>query len=139
MRHTFVAFNVPILNFSHEPDSVNSIIPPEAHAIFTESIPMTYGADHREMSIGFARLKRLGNQLLADMTIYSGMKDKQRALKMMKKLYPATSFNILQAHDNVILELKIVEVFLSPWGNQDINIQPLGVRVKIKTNPKDMH
>lgn len=137
MRNSFVALNVPVLNFSREPDQSGSIIPPEAHVTHPDVVQVTYGEE--DLPVGVAKLRRHGNQLLADMTIHSTMQDPVKALRMMRKLYPATAFNVIQFHKNIVLELNITEVFLTPAGNHDATIQPLGERVHPRKLPKDMH
>lgn len=139
MKKTCSAYDVPVLNFSEDPDSTGMILPTEAHCEFPDTIKVSYGKGDYETNVGVAKLRRVGTTLLANMVFTYTSKNETGALTKIAKLYPAVEFRVLEAHSNIILRLKIIGVFLTPYPNDDLNIQPLGARVKHKKKPGEMH
>jgi hypothetical protein len=137
MKRVFTASSVVVLNFSHNPDSSHTIIPPEAHAEFPKKIDVLVGeGDYRA---GYAMLRRQDNQILADMTLVSHMEDDQEALRLMKTLYPALELTVLEAYKNTILKLTLDGLFLTYHRNDDLNILPLGEAIRPKGSTQRLH
>ena len=65
-----------------------------------------------------------------------------RALPVLRLLTPSVSFKLIQAaqsrNDFTVLEIEITDITLSPHGNVDQTILPLGDKVMIK-NAGDLH
>lgn len=136
---TYAAWDITVLNLSHSPDSTGIIIPPEAFITFPKNIKVIYGDHAREHKAGDASLRRVGNSLVANITMKSTMKNKDKAMSMISNLFPAVSFAVLEAHENIILRLKIEELFLTPYNNDDLNILPLGDRVILIPLKSELH
>ncbi len=140
MSHLYMAEGVTILTFSEsEQDDFGTIIPSEAIATFPDKIKVTYGDEDSESVIGHAFLTRTSNEVTADFTLRSSMKDTKKCLGMLAKLSPAVSFTVSNAEGNKVLGLKIVELFLTPFKNDDTSIEPLGDKVRLVKVKKDMH
>jgi hypothetical protein len=141
MKTTFLALDVPVLNFSRKPDRQDMIIPPECYAVFNQRVPVVF--DKGDMSgnppiIGYATLRREANCILACMEIESAMPSGQKALRLISKLFPCTIFKILDAHEMTVTHIKIEHLLLTPNGNADRRILPLGDKVNFKA-AKDMN
>lgn len=136
MKRSFVAVGLPVLNLSYTPDGSGQTIPPEAHIRWPKAgIAVTY-ADAR---IGWAMLRRVGDQVLADMEIGSKMSDQLKAEAMMRKLYPATALTIIQWVGDTLFDMRIVELFLTPYPNVDVKILQLGDRLVPKPRRSEMN
>jgi hypothetical protein len=136
---TFIANGIEVLTMSHIPDGQGLVVPPEAHIKHPKTITVTYGQEDDEYTAGTATLRRSGNVLLADLVLKSVMGDPAKALKLISKMTPAVAFYVDQRVDDTILELEICEVFLTTYENEDPSILPLGNRVKILPDRKDLH
>lgn len=137
MKRVFTASNVVILNFSHLPDSSHTVIPPEAHAEYPKKLTVRAGS--LEEKVGWANLRRQGNQLLADMTLTSIMDNEVEALKLMRTLYPAVELTVSEAHLNTILKFRLDNLFLTYCRNDDLTIKPLGELIRPRVAPSEMH
>lgn len=129
MKTKYYAQDVPVLNMSYQPDSLGMVIPPEAYAEFPTKMKVTYGPEGHEVVIGTATLRRKGNQILANMSLTSSMKDVAISEAMIRKLYPAVSFMVKEASGEEILVLEIYELFLTTYGNEDKGIEILDSRL----------
>lgn len=129
MKTKFYAHDVPILNLSHKPDSVGLIIPPEALVRFPASLIVTYGEESVESTVGTAALKKIGDRIFADMALLSSWTNKAQSEAEIRKLYPAVSFIVREAVGAAVFSLDIYELFLTPYGNEDLTIEPLGLRL----------
>ncbi len=135
MKHTFIATNLPVLILSYDRDTTGQVIPPEAHVRFKAVVPVTFA----DSKVGLVRLRRRGNEIHGDMEITTEMADQTKALKMMRRLYPAVGFIMHQWNDQTILDLEVTEVALTPAGNFDVKIEALGDRLVPKPDRQRMH
>lgn len=124
MLYCLTANNVPILRLSYEMDSAGMTIAPEAHITFPRSIPVNYGkADEH---IGGAMLQRVGDVILADLELYTSAKDVAEASRLIRKLYPAVGLRTKDAFGGIIFRARIIELFLTPYRNDDRLIPLIG-------------
>lgn len=136
---TYVANNVEILRLSRRPDSVGMVIPPEAFVTFPNTIKVLYGDPNTEYKAGIATLRKQGLVIYADFVLKSKMKDEAKALRMISKLYPAVSFTVEDAVEHTVLKLKITELFLTPYTNDDLTIENIGNRITKLRHKKELH
>ncbi len=129
MRTRFIAQAVPVLNFSRLKDSQGSIIPPEAHATFGTTIPVLYGPEDSEYTAGRARLWRVSNRIIADINLNCTWAYWDKAEGLIRKLYPAACFRVLECVNDTIFKFHIEALTLTPHGNADHEILPLGARL----------
>lgn len=139
MRYTFMADEIPVLRFCGKPDRSGQTIHPSVKIKFPETIPVTYGPTDMEHLAGHARLRRVGDVLVADMTLFSVMNDIARSEDMIQKLYPATSFYVHEGDMENPRSIEVVELFLTPHGNCDDAIVQLGLRLRRKRDARDLH
>lgn len=139
IKNTYIANGIQVLKFSKEPDEKGIIIPPEAHVTYPKSIDITYGEGENELKAGKATFRRVGNYLLADMVLKSSMKDFQKVISMISKMTPAVSFYVDENVGNTIFKLEICELFLTTYRNDSKYIKPIGNRVSLLPNKKDLH
>lgn len=131
MKTTLQALSVPILNFSYMPDLSGLITPPEAHVIYAKKIYVMFDDPSKRGNIvGEAEVRRVKDQLIADLTLHTVMKPAQRAVDLISQLFPAACFKVLSCTGNIILQFQMEFVLLTPNGNSDLSILPLGSAVK---------
>lgn len=130
MKHTYVASNVPVLRFTEEPDEFDSVVPPEAIAIFSDEIPVVFEAS--EAVVGFARLLRKGDLLLADIVLYSDWANSHSARKIIKAFFPACAMRVDKSKGNRMLKFSVQYLILTIHGNVDPMINPLGSRLLLQ-------
>jgi hypothetical protein len=132
MKYNYEAVRVPIIHFSNEPDSQGHVIPPECYVAELDRnvpIPVCFNHDWDEL-VGFVWLYREDNVLYGDFKLKSVMKPESLALDLMRKLTPGAGFEVRDGYSNLLLIIKVTHVALTPAGNIDKTIPPLGNRVR---------
>ncbi len=134
----FEAKGIVVLRFNRKADSSGEIYPPECHATFNPWVWVTFGAsdDDEDKVIGKAKLRREGDELIADLEVESQW-DHEEARKAIATLRPAICGKILDAHKFTILQVEIMSIALCAH-NADRKILPLGDRLRPLAD-KGMH
>lgn len=113
----------PLMSLNYEARRDGITIPPEAFVVMPKSILVTYGEG--DEVVGSAFLKRVGNQILADISLNVTALNTKEAEKAIRKLYPAVSFTIQEAEAGSVFKLKIYEVFLTPYSPADTSVEQI--------------
>lgn len=141
MKVCFTALGVPVLNFSHQPDSSGMIIPPEAHATFKDVLPVTYGGGgySTESVVGHVRLYRNGNTVYGDFTLFSVWGDDAKALEAIRFLRPAACLSSGTIVGPALFKFEIEGVIVTSYENQDKKIERFGNRMVKRPAKGDMN
>ena len=138
MTTKFIAKKVPVLRLSMEEDTEGHIIPPECFVETKADTPIFF-EDKPKDRIGWAKLKRVSNKVLADMELFSEVEPPVKALDLIQGLYPGAVFVVTDSVGPVITGIRITSVLLGVHGNMDPNIEPLGDKVLCPTAKRDLH
>lgn len=133
----FIAAAVPVLRFKRRPDRSGDIIPPECHCTFQKQVPVNFDGDENNQ-IGWATLKRVKNQLVADFHLWSTMTPPEAAHALIQQLVPSINGRIKDAFENLITHMEVTSVTLG-HSNADQGILPLGSKVLFAHGRKDLH
>jgi hypothetical protein len=131
MKRIYVAQGVPVLHLSHDEDDTGHVVPPECNVRFKTEIPVTV-ANSEQTHVGWAKLRREGNKIFADLTLTSTMVPADKALPIMQGLFPAVGFVVLQAEANAVFDIEVMQILLSNRPNVDPTIPKLGTKVRAK-------
>ena len=123
--NVFKANDVALLKFSYNPDLKGLTIPPECVVSFSTKMKVFYG----DYLAGEAVLRREKQGIYADFILKSKMLDKTTSLELIEALYPATEIDIYEFENDVAFNIKITNLFLTPYQNDDLTIAMLGDRV----------
>lgn len=128
----FEASKVTVLRFTNNADKQGQVFPADCHAVIPEgTVPVTF--NHQGKPVGKAKLRRLGNKIVADIEVASVMPNTLEAIRLLRLLTPSIEAEILDAYQNQILGIKIVGLALCSGTNADPKIKPLGDAVRCAT------
>lgn len=132
MTH-FTAHCVPVLRFTNVPDRSGEVIHPDCELEMEKSVAVTFENRHGTYDIiGTAALRRVGDELLADMDLVSSW-DSADARHAIAALTPAITGMYLEVETSargaaIIKRMSILSITLGD-GNADSKIGPLGVKL----------
>lgn len=135
----FMAKGVTVLRLQDEEDDDGHILPIECFVKIPDKIPVMFQDHNGDSLVGYATAERLRNEIIAELAITSTMKSGTKALALIQKLYPALSFEVIDAYEQVLLAIEIRSIYLTPAGNLDPEIEPLGEKVFCTTARTDLH
>ncbi len=125
----FIAKNVMVLRFTDKVDQQGMSFPPQCHAV-VPSTPVSVTFNHQGSSVGKATLKRVGNKIMADIEVFTAMKDTLEAFRLMRLLTPSIEGKILDAYEDKVLGIQLYGLSLCSGPNADDKIKPLGDAVQ---------
>lgn len=126
----YTAKQVPVFKLRRQRNRMGHIVPPECHVEWPAVVPILFDAERIKI-VGTAILKRVENVVYADFEIGSPM-NVTNGLPFLRRLTPSVDCQILEAYEDVLLGLLIDRISLSPMGNVDRGILPLGELLTIK-------
>ncbi len=133
MKMRYEATAVPVLRFHYDPDSEGYVLPPECYCMDLKDgpveVPVLYAGDERK-PIGTATIHRQGRWIMANFKLESVMTPVSSAIELMRKLTPAAGFEVREFHAKIITMIKIRHIILTPHGNEDSKVRPIGAKLR---------
>ncbi len=123
----YTAPAVPLIIFSHNPDSTGWVIPPEAYVYPTDPVyVLSSNREDTSFIIGTATIYRLQNKLYAGIEFTPTSIPTTDGIDLIKDLYVIPVVEVCESYEKIVTHLKIRNLFLSENRNSNTEINPLG-------------
>lgn len=133
MKRAYIATSIPVLRFSKAADSSGHAIPPKTKVTFDDEVKVYYdGMVELDSQVGTAVLMRKGVKILADITVYSNWSSSTVAREQMGELYPCCALTKQKTSKGKPEHYHVEYLILSPHGNLDDLIAPLGKNIFLR-------